>query len=51
MTPRSADASPPLAAKAHPSTAVTMGEGAAKAGKCRTGTPAGSERGKNGMTR
>ncbi|MCB5294469.1 hypothetical protein [Arthrobacter sp. SO3] len=35
----------------HPSAAVTMGKGAAKARKSRTGAAAGSERGKNGLTR
>jgi hypothetical protein len=35
----------------HPSAAVTMGKGATKARKSRTGAAAGSERGKNGLTR
>lgn len=35
----------------HPSAAVTMGKGAAKARKSRPGAAAGSERGKNGLTR
>ncbi|GAP60800.1 hypothetical protein AHiyo1_43900 [Arthrobacter sp. Hiyo1] len=34
----------------HPSTAVTMGKGAAKARKSRPGTAVGSERGKNGLS-
>lgn len=36
---------------AHPSAAVTMSKGAAKARKSRTGAAVGSERGKNGLTR
>jgi hypothetical protein len=36
---------------AHPSAAVTMGKGAAKARKSRTGAAARAERGKNGLTR
>ena len=35
----------------HPSAAVTMGKGAAKARKSRTGAAVGSERGKNGLSR
>jgi hypothetical protein len=35
----------------HPSAAVTMGKGAAKARKSRTGAALGSERGKSGLTR
>ncbi|MET3176023.1 UNVERIFIED_ORG: broad specificity phosphatase PhoE [Arthrobacter sp. UYCu721] len=35
----------------HPSAAVTMGKGAAKAKKSRPGAAVGSERGKNGLTR
>ena len=35
----------------HPSAAVTIGNGAAKARKSRTGAAVGSERGKNGLTR
>ncbi|RNL54894.1 hypothetical protein [Arthrobacter oryzae] len=35
----------------HPSAAVTMGKGAAKARKSRTGAAVGSERGKNGLAR
>ena len=35
----------------HPSAAVTMGKGAAKARKSRTGAAVSSERGKNGLTR
>jgi hypothetical protein len=35
----------------HPSAAVTMGKGAAKARKSRTGAAVGSERSKNGLTR
>ena len=35
----------------HPSAAVIMGKGAAKARKSRTGAAAGYERGKNGLTR
>ena len=35
----------------HPSAAVTMGNGRAKARKSRTGAAVGSERGKNGLTR
>ncbi|WP_234754186.1 hypothetical protein [Arthrobacter ramosus] len=35
----------------HPSAAVTMGKGATKARKSRTGAVVGSERGKNGLTR
>jgi hypothetical protein len=35
----------------HPSAAVTMGNGAAKARNSRTGAAVGSERGKNGLTR
>lgn len=35
----------------HPSAAVTMGKGAAKARKSRPGAAVGSERGKNGLTR
>ncbi|MDQ0636432.1 hypothetical protein QFZ40_004403 [Arthrobacter pascens] len=35
----------------HPSAAVTMGKGAAKARKSRTGAAMGSERGKNGLAR
>jgi hypothetical protein len=35
----------------HPSAAVTMGKGAAKARKSRPGTGVRSERGKNGLTR
>lgn len=35
----------------HPSAAVTMGKGATKAKKSRTGAAVGSERGKNGLTR
>jgi hypothetical protein len=35
----------------HPSAAVTMGQGAAKARKARNGAAVGSERGKNGLSR
>jgi hypothetical protein len=35
----------------HPNTAVTMGKGAAKARKSRTGAAVGAERGKNGLSR
>jgi hypothetical protein len=35
----------------HPKTAVTMGKGAAKARKSRTGAAVGAERGKNGFSR
>ena len=35
----------------HPSVAVTMGKGAAKARKSRTGATVGAERGKNGLSR
>ncbi|KRE76565.1 hypothetical protein [Arthrobacter sp. Soil763] len=35
----------------HPSAAVTMGKGAAKARKSRTGAAVGAERGKNGLSR
>ncbi|WP_442543841.1 hypothetical protein ACSBOX_18910 [Arthrobacter sp. KN11-1C] len=35
----------------HPRAAVTMGKGAAKAGKSRPGASVGSERGKNGLSR
>lgn len=35
----------------HPRAALTMGKGAAKARKSRTGATVGSERGKNGLTR
>lgn len=35
----------------HPSAAVTMGKGATKARKSRTGAAVGSERGKNGLSR
>ncbi|RNL54329.1 hypothetical protein [Arthrobacter oryzae] len=35
----------------HPNTAVTMGKGAAKARKSRTGAAVGAERGENGLSR
>ncbi|MGO4806437.1 hypothetical protein AB4089_15050 [Arthrobacter sp. 2MCAF15] len=35
----------------HPNSAVTMGKGAAKARKSRTGAAVGAERGKNGLSR